>query len=76
MLLADLVEHFGDGLFCDFEVALGLGDGSLGLFLCFYDLGKAIDGFAVLARARVERWRDFDLEQVVRADGADAGCFG
>ena len=62
VLLADLVEHLGDGLFCDLEVALCLGDSSLGLLFCPYDLGKAIDGFTVLARTRVERRRDFDLE--------------
>ena len=75
MLLADLVEHLGDCFLCGFELALGLGDSGLGLFLGPYDLGKVIDGLAVLARARVERRRDFNLEQVGGADGTDAGCF-
>ena len=74
-LFAGLVDHLSDGLLCGFEVALGLGDSGLGLFLGPYDLGKAIDEFTVLARARVERRRDFDFEQVARADGTDAGRF-
>ena len=68
-LLTGLVDHLSNGLLCGFEVALGLGDSGLGLFLGPYDLGKAIDGFAILARTRVECWWDFDLEQIGRADG-------
>lgn len=75
VLLAGLVDHLGDGLLCGFEVALSLGDSGLGLFLCFYDFGKVIDGLAVLTRARVKCRRNFNLEQIGRSDSADAGSF-
>ena len=42
MLLADLVEHLGDCFLCGFELALGLGDSGLGLFLAKHLAKKCV----------------------------------